>query len=63
MSPILNSCIKYLKSTVYGEDSDKSSPSYLIRKCPKCGEIWVLTEACDGATTCGNKIIDNINDF
>ena len=27
----------------------------MIRKCPRCGLIWIKTEVCDGATTCGKK--------
>ncbi len=37
---------------IYQKNSPKNFQTY--RKCPYCGNVYVLVEACDGTTTCGN---------
>lgn len=27
-----------------------------MRKCPHCGEVWVLADGCTGGTTCGQRV-------
>ena len=34
-------------------------PRNMIRKCPRCNEVWIKVEGCDGKTTCGNRNWDN----
>jgi len=29
-----------------------------LRKCPHCGLVWTKIEGCDGATTCGNRMMN-----
>jgi predicted GTPase len=34
---------------------DNQDPRNLIKRCPRCEEIWFKTEGCDGTTTCGEN--------
>ena len=34
-----------------------------LRKCPHCGHVWALVEGCGGATTCGSRPVEVVNDM
>ena len=50
---IRTECLKY--------HSDQSASE--LRKCPHCGHVWAKVEGCDGATTCGSRPVEVLNDM
>ena len=34
---------------------DRQDPRFCVRKCPHCGEIWMLTDECIFNTYCGHR--------
>jgi GTPase Era involved in 16S rRNA processing len=41
---------------------DSCDPRNLIKRCPRCQEIWFKVEGCPGMTHCGNRPIEKLYD-
>lgn len=46
-----------IEAMTYHKDVDTD-----FRKCPHCSTVWQKIEGCDGPTTCGNRVTENLCD-
>lgn len=52
MSNQMKEELESIRAMMLGNQTQNAQLS-LCRRCPHCGEVWMKTEGCDGATICG----------
>ena len=58
MIPV-NRVTDFVKKSMSYSLLNKEDPRNLLKKCPKCGLVWLKVSGCEGETICGNRSMSN----